>query len=172
MGPQPGMGMLNPNADGTEVPWVPAADIKPSQPEAGDPSRRIILPGCDYPPADAIPVDETGDANLAIGVATVLLTVTVPDTYTFRISGIGFGADDETVLRFVTWTINGTPPNSPVLGYNRKPATFGSIPQVSYIFAIVGSSTIVTVIATNNTVGGVVYVVARLLGWFYNEVRA
>ncbi len=171
MGPQPGTGQLNPNANGTDVPFIGPADYLPSQPRGGDPKRRVLLPGCDFPTAEAIPVDEIGDGNIAAAASAVLVTVVVPDTLTFRLSGVGFGSDDETSLRFLTWTIVATPPGIPILGYNQKPATVGSVPILSYIFSVQGSSVTITVVGTNNSLL-VHYFVCRLQGWFYSEREA
>ncbi len=166
---QYGPGDLNPNANGTMLPLgLGPADFKPSQPRGGDPRRRIILPGCDFPPADAIAVDEIGDGDIAAAVTQTLVTVVVPDNLTFRISGIGFGADDESSLRFLTWTITATPPGVPIPGYVNKPAAVGSIPQVSNIFSVQGSSVTIRVDATNNNLVTLHYV-CRLQGWFYAE---
>lgn len=163
-------GLLNPNANELPVPvGVGPADFQPSQPRGARASNPIIrLPGCDFPPADAYPVDEIGDGNIAAAATATLVTVVVPDNLTFRISGIGFGADDESSLRFLSWTITADPPGSPITGYVNKPAAIGSIPQLSYIFAVLGSSVTVRVLATNNNLVTLHYV-CRLQGWFYAE---
>src|ERR1700675_1171795 len=89
------------NAVGQPVPAnLGPAPFKPSQPRGADPRRRIVLPGCDFPPADGIAVDQITDADIANGVTATLSTIIVPDSLTFRIAGIGFGADDESGLRF------------------------------------------------------------------------
>jgi hypothetical protein len=165
-------GQLNPNANDIPVPvGIGPAPMNPSQPRAGNVQRRIILPGADYPPADAIPVDEIGDGSIAAGATAVLVSVIVPDTRSFRMAGIGFGADDESALRFLSWTINATPPGVPIPGYTNKPATIGSIPQLAYIFTVLGSSVTVEVLGTNNSVL-THYFVCRLQGWFYTEKEA
>lgn len=168
-GPVYGPGQLNPQADGLDVPAsLGAQPMNPSQPRAAPSSRRVVLPGADFPPADAIAVDEIGDGNITAGATAVLVTIVVPDTYSFRIAGLGFGADDESSLRFLSWAIFADPPGAPIPGYVNKPATIGSIQHLSTIFTVLGSSVTVTVRGTNNSVL-THYFVCRLQGWFYSE---
>jgi hypothetical protein len=165
-------GGLNPQADGREVPiGLGPAAFNPSQPRGAGPNRRIILPGCDFPPADAIPVDETGDGDPAAGATSTLITIQVPDFFTLRLAGIGFGADDESNLRFLSWSIKANPPGSAVTGYSNRAGSIGSIQQLASIFVVLGSSVTVMVDVVN---GGNItsHFVARLQGWFYSEREA
>jgi hypothetical protein len=144
--------------------------MNPSQPRAANPNRRIILPGSYAPPADAIPYDEITQADIAQGGTTVIQTAIVPDTYTFRIAGLGFSADDESALRFLSWTMFADPPKNVVNGYANKAAGIGSVQQLSDIFVILGSSVTVTIRATNNADVTVTYrYYVRMRGWFYQE---
>jgi hypothetical protein len=170
MGPQPGSGQLNPNANGTEIPWVPPATFKPSNTEAGKASRRVILPGATFPPADAIPVDVSNDAVIANGASATLISVKVPDQFTFRIAGIGFGAGDESGLIFLSWSLFADPPVGTITPYVNMPASIGSIQQLSDVFVVQGASVTVTLVATNNAPIAVSYdFAARMRGWFYSE---
>jgi len=149
---------------------IPPVQIEPSQPGTLGPQlgTYVRLPGADFAPAGAIPVDEIGDANIAPSASAVLVTIVIPDTYTFRIAGIGFGADDEVALGFLTWTIRAN--NDTVLGYTQKPAAVGSIRQLADIFVIQGSSATVTVVAQISAVPILTYrYICRLRGWFYSE---
>jgi hypothetical protein len=167
-----GPGQMNPNADGLPVPHgIGPAPFQPSQPRGASPQRRIILPGCDFPPADAIPVDLISEQDIGPTVTVTLSTITVPDTYTMRIDGIGFGADDESGLRYLSWTLNVTPPNSGITPYINMPAAIGSIPQPSPVIVVLGSSYVLTLRATNNApaIGATYHYFSRVKGWFYRE---
>ena len=126
------------------------------------------LPGADFAPAGAIPVDVIGDASLAPSAIGDLVRVPIPASYTFRIAGIGFGADDEVALGFLTWTIRAN--NDVVAGYDNKPAAVGSIRVLADLFVIQGSEAVVTVQASISALAGVTYrYICRVRGWFYNE---
>lgn len=144
--------------------------LEPSMPGANGPERGIYvrLPGVNFPPAGAIPIDVDGDANIAPGTSATILTIQVPDTMRFRMVGIGFGADDETALRFLTWTIqfNGVSQS----GYSQKNAVIGTIVQLTEIFISVGSSQTVTVVGTADPTAVVTYrYIARARGYHYGE---
>ncbi len=149
---------------------IPRVSIEPSQPGTLGPQigTYVRLPGADFAPAGAIPVDVIGDANLAPSATATLVTIAVPDTYTFRIAGIGFGADDEVALGFLSWTIRAF--GDVVAGYDNKPAAVGSIRQLADIFVIQGSSTPVTVQVAISALAAVTYrYICRVRGWFYSE---
>jgi len=149
---------------------IPAVQIDPSQPGTLGPQhgRYVRLPGADFFPAGGIPVDVPGDANIAPSGVATLVTVNVPDTYTFRIAGIGFGADDEVALGFLTWTLRAN--GDVIQGYDNKPAAIGSIRQLADIAVVRGASEIVTVQATISAVAALTYrYICRVRGWFYSE---
>lgn len=144
--------------------------IEPSQPDALGPEQgtAVKLPGANYPPAGARPVDEIGDGFIAPGGVGVLVTVIVPDTYRFRIAGVGFGADDDIALGYLTWAILHGADVAP--GYEQKQAPIGSVRQLADIFDLVGSSLTVTVRATIAATAPVTYrYICRVRGWFYSE---
>lgn len=150
---------------------LPPVLISPSQPDALGPEHGVYvrLPGADFPPAGATAVDEIGDADIAPGASATLVTIPVGDTLRFRVAGIGFGADDESVLRFLTWSVilNGL---DPVGAYNNRTSVIGSIRQLADVFLLVGSSSIVTVVATSSATAALTYrFICRVRGWFYNE---
>lgn len=149
---------------------VPAR-IEPSQPAVygSDQGTYIRLPGANFPPPGAIPVDPIGDANIAPGGTAVLVTVEVPATLRLRIAGIGFHTDDDIALGFLSWSIRIGPDPAP--GYSQMLAAVGSVRQLSFIFVPVGSSPqTVTVVATISALAPIVYrYVCRLQGWFYAE---
>jgi len=135
----------------------------------------VSLPGEDFPPAGAIPVDQINEADVASGAAagTAITTITVPDTYRFRIAGIGFGAEDESGLRFLSWTLNVSPPGAPVYGYVNMPAAIGSIAYPAFVFIVLGSSVTFTVQVVNNAAVAVTYhYFVRTQGWYYSEKEA
>lgn len=167
-----GPGTLNPDATGLPIPrGVPRVDASESQPHGGNPDRRIILPGCNFPPADAIPIDTIKELSVAEGITSEIIRIVVPDTYTMRINGIGFGAGDESGLTFLTWSILADPPGTPIIPYNNMPAAVGSIAQPSDVFVVLGSSVTATLVITNGSgVPATYQYQARLKGYFYREV--
>lgn len=168
-------GAMNPNANGLDVPvGLGPAPYQPSQPRGAPSARRIVLPGCDYPPADAIPLDTIPEADIAASASATVATITIPDTLTLRIAGIGFGADDESALRFLSWKVNVTPPGTPITPYINMPAAIGSITQPSWVFINIGSSYVITLIVTNNAsvTPNTYHYFVRLVGWFYSEKEA
>jgi hypothetical protein len=149
---------------------LPDAQIAPSQPGFGPTlGTWVKLPGANFQPAGSIPVDLVGDANIAPGASgTVLITYQVPDTLRFRIAGIGFGADDEAALTFLTWTIQANGLSVP--GYTGIPAAIGSIPQLADIFVLRSSFELVTVVANVAPTAVVTYrYICRLRGWSFAE---
>ena len=150
--------------------WDPGpAGIAPSQPGALGPQygQWIKLPGANFPPAGATAVDEIGDGNIAAGGNANLLSVVVPDGQRFRMAGIGFGADDETALAFLSWTILCP---DPYPGYIAKVAGIGSIRNLTDIFFLIGSSVTVTVNGQNATTAATTYrFICRVRGWLYSE---
>lgn len=161
------------SADGMLVPAdLGPAPFKPSQPEGyQDPSRRLDLPGHLYPPPDAIPLDTiTPGTAIGFGASATLATILIPGTKTLRIDGIGFGAGDESGLAFLSWSLIGTPPGTPITPYNNVPAGIGSIVHPSFVFVVVGSTTVITLVATNNSlVLGTYTYTARIKGWYFTE---
>ena len=147
-------------------------DTSPSQPGALLPEQgvEVKLPGVNFPPAGATPVDAVGDANIAAGATATLVSIQVPDTLRFRVVGIGFGADDETALRFLTWSIRVTGANDTVPAYFNVPSAVGSIRQLSEIFLLVGSSSLFTVQAISDPTAIIAYrFICRVRGHFYAE---
>jgi hypothetical protein len=151
---------------------IPAERMQPSQPGALGPEQGqyVRLPGADFPPAGAIAVDQTGDANIAPAASAILVTIAVPDAYRFRLAGIGFGADDEVALGFLTWSLrlDGDTPPSP--SYQVMASAVGSIRQLADLFFVVGSSQALTVLAISDPAAALTYrFICRLRGWFWAE---
>lgn len=145
--------------------------LAPSQPGALESERGvpIRLPGANYPPAGAVAFDAIGDANIAPSGTAALVTIAVPNNLRFRMVGIGFGADDEVALQFLTWAIllNGDAVSS---GYTNVFAAVGSIRNLTEIFQVVGSSSSIVVQGTMSAISAVTYrVICRVRGWFYLE---
>ena len=149
-------------------PFIPPAEFGPSQPGAyGTDRTAIALPGANYPPAGATPVDILGSAAIAPGANGVLLTFQVPDTQRFRLAGIGFGAPDETATGFLSWTITAPDPQG---GYIAKSAVIGSIGFLADVFYVWGSSVLVSVVGTAATDAVVSYnYECRIRGWTWIE---
>lgn len=159
------------NGEPIQVPQgLPPVRILPSQPGALGPEqgKLIALPGASFPPAGATPVDVIGDGNIAAGASAVLITIPVPDGQRFRVAGIGFGADDETALGFLTWNMRENGDAQP--GYNAVPAGIGTIVQLADIFHLSGSSVTFTIVATSATAAvGTYRFISRVRGWFYAD---
>jgi len=144
--------------------------LEPSQPGVLGPEQGtyIRLPGANFPPAGAIPVDEPGDLNLAPGAVGNLVTVRVPDTLRLRLAGIGFTADDDIALGYLTWAI--ILGSDPAPSYSQQQAAVGSVRQPREIFVLVGSSQTMTVRATIAATAPVTYrYICQVVGWFYTE---
>lgn len=144
--------------------------IAPSTPAALGPElgTYVRLPGANFPPAGAIPVDVIGDLNLAPSGAGNIITVTVPDTFRLRVAGIGFGTDDDVAIGYLTWAINLGP--DPVQGYGNVLAAIGSIRQLAEIFVLAAASQTLTVRASIASTAPITYrYIARIRGWFYSE---
>ncbi len=156
------------------VPPVAGANLEPSTPAGYRPAggQAVTLPGAAFAPAGGVAVDQIGDGNLAPGAIGTLLSIAVPPMLRFRIAGIGFGANDEVALGFLTWAIllNGDPAPS---GYSAQPAAVGSIRQLSDIFLVASAEMVVTVRATIAAGAVVTYrYLCRMRGWFYTEEEA
>jgi len=149
---------------------IAPVQIQQSQPGAYGPEMGtyVRLPGANYPPAGSVAVDAIGDANIAPAATATLVTVTVPDTLRFRMVGIGFGADDEVALRFLTWAIRFDGDTRP--GYNFVSAAVGSLRQLAEIIVVIGSSQTVTVVGAADANAVLTYrYQCRVRGWFWNE---
>ena len=149
------------------------APLQGSQPGAQGPEQGIWvrLPGSSFAPAGSTPVDETGDANVTAGGTATILTVTVPTGQRFRMAGIGFSAEDESSLSFLSWSI--TTNTVAVPGYINKPAAIGSVRQLADIFIVVGSDATVSVVVANSTLAAATYhFYCRLRGWYWTEKEA
>jgi hypothetical protein len=165
-------GQMNPQADGLDVPvGLPAAPFQPSQPQGAPATRqRVILPGCNYPPADAVPVDKIVEGDIpSASTALEFITVDVPDTLTFRLAGIGFGAVNPVALGFLSWSLTATPPAGTITPYVNMPASIGSIAHLSWVFVVIGSSVRLALNMTNGDLVNTYRFAARIQGWFYAE---
>jgi hypothetical protein len=154
-----------------EVPVdLPPAEIAPPsplgpQPEGGVP---IELPGMFAPAYGSLPQDYFGDANIAPGAEATLISFIVPEGFRCRMDGIGFGADDETALTFLTWRIEVDSTRSDP--YVNVPAAVGSITQLSTIIFTAAGGAMVAVIAAAAATAGLTYrYIARTKGWFFTE---
>jgi hypothetical protein len=147
--------------------------LDPSQPGALGPQTGtyVRLPAVNFPPAGALPVDEMGDALIAPTVTGLLITYTVPSNLILRIEGIGFGADDETALAFLAWSVqlNG----DSMSGYVNKPSAIGSIRNLTPIVLVAGTSSVLTIVATPSALAVLTYrYICRIRGWCYSEKEA
>jgi hypothetical protein len=154
---------------------LPSVDLQPSQPGAlgAEQGVYVRLPGADFPPAGAIAVDQVGDGTIAPGATAALVTIPVPDAVRFRMLGIGFGADDEVALRFLTWSIRTGPASSTgdtIPGYVGVASSVGSIRQLADIFVVVGSSLTTTIFALLDPTAVLSYrFICRVRGYFWQE---
>jgi hypothetical protein len=157
--------------EGRRLPPAPLAPSQPLGPGAENMGELVRLPGANFPPAGSRGVDTVGDADIAPGASATLLTVTTPDNMRFRIVGIGFGADDEVALGFLTWSIRLGPDPAP--GYESEAAAVGSVRNLADIFVNVGSSIVVGVLVTSDPSAVLTYrFIARIRGYFYTEEGA
>lgn len=129
---------------------------------------RVQLPGVNFFPAGGFPVDEISDADIAPGATVNVLTFFVPEKVQFRIDGIGFGADDETALRFLTWSLllNG----APYRAYGNQAAAVGTIVQASAINFHTSDNKTVIVQLTSSASAVLTYrFVVRVKGWLFTD---
>lgn len=151
-------------------PGVGPVLVQPSQPGALGPEQGVYirLPGANFPPAGATPVNEPGDANIAPGGTATLVSYVVPDTQRFRIDSVGFGADDETALAFLSWSILYGIDTQP--GYLLKPAALGTLQYPAPAFLLAGSSVTVNLVVTASAAAVLTYrYIAVLRGWLFRE---
>jgi hypothetical protein len=144
--------------------------VQPSQPEAMNPEQGawIRLPGANFPPAGATPVLEVGDANIAPGGSATIVSITVPDTQRLKFASVGFGADDETALAFLSWSIQFGIDTQP--GYVAKPAALGTLLQPAPIVLLAGSSVTVNLVVSASADAVITYrYIGVLQGWLYRE---
>jgi hypothetical protein len=130
---------------------------------------QIILPGINFFPAGGTPVDEISDADIAPGTTVNVLTFQVPEKVQFRIDGIGFGADDESALRFLTWSLllNGTPYRA----YGNQAAAVGTIVQVSDVaFHTSDNKTVVVQLSSSASAVQTYRFIVRVKGWLFTDV--
>jgi len=144
--------------------------LAPSTPAGYRPAfgTPVLLPGANFPPAGAIPVDVLDGASIAPGASANLITIPTPDATRLKIAGIGFGAMDDIATGYLSWSILLGPDQ--VQGYGSKLAAIGSIRQLAEISVVVGASQTLTVRATIAATAPITYLYyARVRGWYYNE---
>lgn len=133
------------------------------------PGNRVQLPGINYFPNGAFPVDQVGAADIAGQSQAVVLSIMVPSDAQLRLDGIGFGADDENALGFLTWQLFEN--NVPTQEYGQvKSSAIGTIlhPSVIHLHAR-GPNTIQLVLTNASDPALTYHFVARLKGWRYSE---
>lgn len=144
--------------------------VQPSQPGALGPEQGVYvrLPGANYAPAGATPVYEIGDGNVAVSATAIVVTYTVPDTVRCRITHVGFGADDETALGYLNWSIRFGLDSQP--GYINKPAALGTLLQPFPVTLYAGSSVTINLAVTASANAVITYrYIAVLLGYLWRE---
>lgn len=152
---------------------LPPAALPQSQPmgpgpESGTPVR---LPGANFPPAGSRGLVPVGDGDIAPGGTATLITVQIPDNARLRINAIGFGADDEVALGFLTWSIQAS--GIVIPGYEAVPAALGSLRNPYPVTINLGSSQLVTVTASSDATAVLTYhFIAEIQGYFYTEMGA
>jgi len=134
----------------------------------GEPFRAVVLPPFHYAPEGCFPLDLQGEADIAPSTTVNLISFTVPNSQKCRLNGIGFGADDEVGLRFLTWQllINGDPSQA----YGSSKANIGNLSDPSTIIQSATNGQLITLSATMGA-GAILpyHIVARITGWLYLE---
>jgi hypothetical protein len=134
-----------------------------------DIGTQVILPGVNFFPSGGTPVDEISDADIAPGATVNVLTFQVPEKVQFRIDGIGFGADDESALRFLTWNL--LVQGAPYRAYGNQAAAVGTIVQASPINFHTSDNKTVIVQLTSAAAAVLTYrFVVRVKGWLFTDV--
>lgn len=128
----------------------------------------VALPPVNFPPEGAYPVPILADEDVAPGASATILTFNVPAVRSLRVAEIGFGADDETCLRFLTWSLNIN--STPAPGYNGVAATIGTISSPATIVLNVPGPATVTMTVTAALTANVTYrYIVWLSGWLYGQ---
>jgi hypothetical protein len=149
-----------------------AGDLRPNlggglTPHTAD-RQAIGLPGFNFPPQGAYPVDQQADAAIAPGASATLITVVVPQGSMLRVAGIGFDAFDPIALSYLTWSL--LVAGQPDRAYTNQTAVIGSIRTLADIVFFVANQTTLTLVASVAAAAPVTYTyAARLRGWFYSE---
>lgn len=129
---------------------------------------RVVLPAVNYFPAGGYPIDEISDADIAPGASANVLTFNVPEKVQFRIVGIGFGADDEVALRFLTWNL--LVGGNAFRAYGNQSAAIGTIVETSPINFHVRDAVTVIVRLTSDAAAVLTYrFVVRVAGWLFQD---
>lgn len=149
-------------------PYAPVAPTAPggSAPETGVP---VALPLFNFPSRGAFDVNEIRDADIAPAASSDVITFDVGSSQQLRISAIGFGADDEVALRFLTWSLF-APAGNPVAGYANVPSTTGTLAEPGEVHIHVPGPAQVVMRLTADTGAGLTYrYIARMVGWLYTD---
>jgi hypothetical protein len=148
------------------------AENQPTLPGTSSPSegQRVQLPPVNFPPAGMFAVDQQQDADIAAGATATVLTLNVPINNQLRIDGIGFGADDEVALRFLTWTLFIR--SDPAQAYSNVGASIGTIVETSTIILHARGPNTITLVLSSSAAAVLTYrFVVRLKGWMFTDVR-
>lgn len=154
-----------------EVPIdLPAVEIKPPSPEGPqrDAGLAVALPGEFTPAYGSLPVENIGDADIAPGAEAIIVSYQVPESFRHRMAGIGFSADDETALRFLSWRIEMNSTRQPP--YVNVPSGIGSIQQLSTVVFFAPGGTRLDIVASSDPAAGSTFrFICRVQGWHFIE---
>jgi hypothetical protein len=153
--PAPPPGQITPNLQGGASP-------------RGTDRQPVSLPGFNFAPPGAYPVDESDDAAIAPGAQATLIKITVPNGLMLSLYGIGFDSFDPIALSFLTWSLlrNGQPDRV----YTNQAAVIGSVREPSKVIFFAPNQVEVTLVLTVAAASPATYqFVARAQGYFYSE---
>lgn len=144
----------------------------------------IRLPGFNFIPRGAIKLDEYGELDYQLNGGFGPLPIIIQDIpagLQLRLTGIGFGGDDESVVNEVTWSLlktqsvvtgsGGEPQQGDATRYTQKPAGIGSLDEPTPIDYVIDGKQFAMILLTfpTPTLSYSVHIVCRLLGYYFME---
>lgn len=154
---------------GEPVPPAPHRRVQP-QGLAPEGDVAVLLPGCNFPPRGAIGVDQIDETDLTVPATDVVVaTIPIPASWIFRVTHIGFSADDELSLAWVTWTLKKG--GTPIGNFAARAAAIGSThdPSGVGLLLIDGESTL-TLEMRIAAVGSVYsHINSRIAGYYFQQ---
>lgn len=127
----------------------------------------IRLPIEHFSPPGSFPVDETCDTYMSgfPAVDTLLFTYSVPQNQVFRITHVGWDADDDAGMASLRWTAYAN--SNPVSGLVNQIAGMGTVANPLPVNVTVPGSATFTILGTNTlNLYGWTYVV-RVVGYLF-----
>ena len=144
----------------------------PAATRAGGSGLLIAVPPWLAQPANATGFNFSGQTQVNVGAAGVVVQVQVPGGSNAKLQAIGFSGPSGW-LQYIVWTllVNG----SPLVAYNNLPAILGSLNEPERIEALAGPNDTVGILLSNvyQLTGGTFSppITCQVFGYFYRGVN-